>query len=263
MHNDLLKIGPVTIHGYGLMIAIGSLVALWAGIRLAKRKGLNPDALYTITALSLIGGFACAKVLFIIVDWKTFIADPLTTLGSDGFVIYGGIIGAIFIDGLYCKIKKLSFWDYFDIVLPAVAIAQGFGRIGCFLAGCCYGLEMDTPISIVFHDSDFAPNGVPLLPTQLMSSAGCFIMAAILIIYYIRKDRKPGTTGALYLIIYSIGRAIIEFFRNDHRGAIGPLSTSQFISIFILIAGIVIFAVKSKTTVEVKEVEEVIEDKED
>ena len=245
MYNDLLTIGPVTIHGYGLMIAIGTIVALWAGIRFAKRKGLNPDALYTLTCLSVVGGFACAKVLYCIVEWKSFIESPLKVLGSDGFVIYGGIIGAIFIDGLYCRIKKLSFWGYFDIVLPCVAIAQGFGRIGCFLAGCCYGRECDTPISIVFHNSDFAPNGVPLLPTQLMSSAGCFILAAILFIYA-RKDRKEGTIGALYLILYSIGRAVIEFFRNDHRGAVGPLSTSQFISIFVLIVGIIIFVIKSK-----------------
>lgn len=246
MYNDLFSIGPITIHGYGLMIGLGSLAALFVGIRIAKKKGLNSDALYTITFLSLIGGFACAKVLYCIVEWKQFISSPLSVLGSDGFVIYGGIIGATIIDGIYCKIKKLSFWDYFDVVLPSVAIAQGFGRIGCFLAGCCYGRECDTPISVVFPRGSFAPSGVPLLPTQLISSAGCFLMAAFLIIYYVKKERKPGTTGALYMIIYSIGRAIIEFFRNDHRGAVGPLSTSQFISIFILIGGIVIFILRSK-----------------
>lgn len=240
MYNEILSIGPVTIHGYGLMIAIGIIAALAAGIRLAKRKGVNPDELYNLTFIAVIGGFMCAKVLYCIVEWKSFIDKPLETLGSDGFVVYGGIIGGTLLCGLYCRIKKLSFLKYFDIVLPSVAIAQGFGRIGCFLAGCCYGRETDSFIGIAFRNSGYAPNNVKLIPTQLFSSAGCFIMAAVLFIYA-RKERTDGRTGALYLIMYSIGRSIIEIFRNDFRGEIGVLSTSQFISVFILLAGTVIY----------------------
>ena len=143
--------------------------------------------------------------------------------------------------------EYLSFIKYFDIVLPSVAIAQACGRIGCFLAGCCYGRETDSFIGITFHNSDFAPNGVPLYPTQLFSSAGCFIIAFVLFAY-LKKDRKPGSTGALYLIMYSIGRSVIEIFRNDYRGAIGVLSTSQFISIFILALGIIIYVLSQKGT---------------
>ena len=240
MYNNILSIGPFTIHGYGLMIAIGIICALAAGVKHAKYKNLSPDEVYNLTFVCVIAGLASAKILYCIVEWKSFISDPIGTLGSDGFVVYGGIIGGTLIAGLYTKLRKLSFWRYFDLVLPSVAIAQGFGRIGCFLAGCCYGKETDSIIGITFHNSDYAPNGVSLYPTQLISSAGCFIMAAILFTYA-RKDRKPGRTGALYLIMYSIGRSIIEIFRNDYRGEIGVLSTSQFISIFILIIGILIY----------------------
>lgn len=240
MYNEILSIGPVTIHGYGLMIAIGIIAALTAGIQLAKRKGVNADELYNLTFIAVIGGFMCAKILYCIVEWKMFIEDPLKTLGSDGFVVYGGIIGGTLLCGLYCRFKKLSFLKYFDIVLPSVAIAQGFGRIGCFLAGCCYGRETDSCIGITFHNSSYAPNDVSLIPTQLFSSAGCFLMAAVLFLYA-RKERTDGRTGALYLILYSIGRSVIEIFRNDFRGEIGVLSTSQFISIFILLAGIIMF----------------------
>ena len=142
--------------------------------------------------------------------------------------------------GLYCRFKKLSFLKYFDVVLPSVAIAQGFGRIGCFLAGCCYGRETDSFVGITFKNSNYAPNNVSLIPTQLFSSAGCFLMAAVLF-FYARKQRIDGRPGALYLIFYSIGRSVIEIFRNDFRGEIGVLSTSQFISIFILLSGIVMF----------------------
>lgn len=240
MYNDILTIGPVTVHGYGLMIAIGILCALFVGLRLSTKKGLDKDQIYNLTFIAAIGGFLCGKILFCIVEYKAFIENPLNTLGSGGFIVYGGIIGGTLLCGLYTKIKGLSFLRYFDIVLPSVAIAQGFGRIGCFLAGCCYGRETDSPIGIAFHNSDFAPNNVPLIPIQLFSSAACFALAAILI-FYLRKERRPGSSGALYLILYSAGRFVIEFFRNDYRGSVGPFSTSQFISIFIFVLGALIF----------------------
>jgi phosphatidylglycerol:prolipoprotein diacylglycerol transferase len=126
------------------------------------------------------------------------------------------------------------------LTAPSVALAQGFGRIGCFLAGCCYGRETDTAIGIAFHNSPIAPNGVKLIPTQLFSSAGDFLIAVVLLVYA-RKGRKRGKVGALYLVLYSVGRFIIEFFRNDYRGSIGVLSTSQFISLIILAIGTVMF----------------------
>ena len=101
---------------------------------------------------------------------------------------------------------------YFDLVMPAVSFAQGFGRFGCFFAGCCYGRETDSWFSITFTHSDFAPNGVKLLPTQLMSSAGDFLICGLLLLYAGRKP-KEGQVAAGYMVLYGIGRFIIEFFR--------------------------------------------------
>lgn len=240
MYNDILKIGPLTVHGYGLMIAIGVICALCIGEKLAKSRGKNPDMIYSLTFLCVISGFLCAKLLFCIVEFPTLLKDPMSVLAGNGFVVYGGIIGGILAAAIYCRMKKESFWDYFDIVLPAVAVAQGFGRIGCFLAGCCYGRETDSCIGIAFTNSSFAPNHVKLIPTQLISSAGMFLIAAILLVF-LKRAKRPGQTGALYLILYSIGRFGVEFLRNDYRGEIGPLSTSQFISILVLAAGLWLF----------------------
>ncbi len=247
MYNDLLTIGPVTVHGYGLMIAIGVIVALFTGEALAKKRGLNSDAVYPITFLSVFLGFFSAKILFCIVEWETFIKDPKQVLTGNGFVVYGGIIGGVLVSYLYCRFKKLSFWDYFDLVLPCVAIAQGFGRIGCFLAGCCYGKETDSVIGIAFTHSEQAPNGIKLIPVQLFSAAGMFLIAAILFWYGAKKAHAKGQVGALYMILYSLGRFGIEFFRNDYRGAVGPFSTSQFISLFIFVAGIALFIYKKRS----------------
>lgn len=248
MWSEIVSIGPVTIHGYGLMIAIGVMAALFIGEAQAKKKGLNPDAIFSITLISVFAGFFSAKILFCIVEWKSFISNPAQTLSGNGFVVYGGIIGGVLASYLYCRLKKLQFWAYFDLVLPCVAIAQGFGRIGCFLAGCCYGRETDSVLGIVFTNSNQAPNGVKLLPVQLFSSAGMFMIAVALFWYAAKKAHGTGQVGASYMVLYSLGRFGIEFLRNDYRGAVGPFSTSQFISLFIFMAGIVLFICKKPRT---------------
>ena len=121
-----------------------------------------------------------------------------------------------------------------------IALAHACGRIGCFLAGCCYGRETDSFLGVVFPEHSMAPSGVKLLPTQLFSSAGDFLIMAILLLYS-RKTRPKGRTGALYLILYGIGRFLIEFLRADDRGTVGSLSTSQFISIGIVAVGLILF----------------------
>ncbi len=230
MHNEILTIGPVTIYGYGLMIGIGVIMAMLIGDKRAAKQGLNGEFIYGLTITVVILGFAAAKVLFIITKWRDFIKDPMAYITQEGFVVYGGIIGGILVAIAYCKLRKVNGFDYLDLMVPSVAVAQGFGRIGCFLAGCCYGRETTSPIGVVFSHSNFAPNGVRLIPTQLIMSAGDFAIAAILF-WYASKPRKRCQTTLLWVLLYSIGRFIIEFFRADARGTVGPLSTSQFIAI--------------------------------
>lgn len=243
MYNDILSIGPFTIRGYGLMIAIGVLLALFIGEKRAKKKGLDAEAIYPLTFVCVIFGFLGAKLLYCIVEWKSFIKNPFSALSSSGFVVYGGIIVGILAAFFYIHKKKLDFWDYFDIVLPSVAVAQGFGRIGCFLAGCCYGKPTEAWYGIAFHSSHFAPNDIKLIPTQLISATGMFCIAAVLMLYA-KKNPQKGRVGALYLILYSIGRFFVEFLRNDHRGEVGIFSTSQFLSLFMVVLGAVLFVMR-------------------
>ncbi len=237
MYNDILTIGPITIHSYGVLIVIGIFAALFIGEARAKKRGLDPDEIFNLTICCALMGFVGAKLMFCIVEWREFVKDPLSLLRSNGFVVYGGIILGVLAGYLWSRLRKLVFLDYFDIVLPSVAVTQGFGRLGCFMAGCCYGRETDSVFGVVFHNSDYAPNGVRLIPTQLISAAGMFAIAGLLF-WYARKPRKQGTVGFLYLILYSVGRFCVEFLRNDYRGEIGMLSTSQFISIFIFVLGV-------------------------
>ena len=257
MYNDILTIGSVTIiHGYGLMIAIGIMAAILTASYRAGKKGLSKDAIYDTALLGMATGFIGAKLLFCILDIKAVIKNPRLIISGEGFVVYGGIIAGVLSAYIYCRVRKIVFLEYLDVLLPSVAIAQGFGRIGCFLAGCCYGKETESIFGIAFHNSTMAPNGVKLIPTQLFSSEGDFSIAGIIFIcesYAERKGKKPGRGfgSGLYLILYSVGRFVIEFFRNDYRGSLGVLSTSQCIAIGTLLLGSIIFW-RSRKTAEKK-----------
>lgn len=258
MKTDLFKIGGLTVHGYGFMIALGFILAMILGEYRAKKLGLKDESVIDIAIIAGLTGFAGAKLLFIIVEFDSFIKNPKEVLGSSGFVVYGGIIAGVLCSMLYCKIKKINFLEYFDLIMPEIALAQGFGRIGCYLAGCCYGRVTDSAFGVIFPAGSQAPAGVKLIPTQLISAGANIIHMIILIAvahfigYTIRKKdvRKlvlpAGGIGYLYMILYGIGRFLIEFLRNDYRGEIGILSTSQFISIFFIAAGVVLLIIGKK-----------------
>ncbi len=245
MVNDI-NIGPLTIHLYGVMVAIGYMSALLISERRAKKQGLNPDILFGIFWCAVLGGAAGSKILYYSVSIKDILKDPSILWNfQNGWVVYGGIIGGVLTGWGYCRYKKVDFLSYLDLVLPAVAFAQGCGRIGCFFAGCCYGRETDSPLSIQYWQSSYAPNGVPLVPTQIYSAIGDFVMA-FLLMAYAKREPKKGKVSAAYCILYSIGRFFIEMLRNDYRGEFGFLSTSQLISIFILALGIGMFVWSGK-----------------
>lgn len=241
MHNELLHIGPFTIYGYGLMIAIGILAAYFVGERLAKKRGISSDSIFTLVILAVVCGFAGSKILYFITILPQIIEDVSVMKNlSSGWVVYGGIIGGIGGIAICGKIYKVSFFDYLDIAAPACALAQGFGRIGCLLAGCCYGAETSSAFSIVFTHSDYAPNNIALIPTQPLMSILDF-MHFVFLIFVFRKTNKRGLVTGLYLFLYSIGRFVMEFFRGDlSRGHVGMLSTSQFIGLFLGLAGLLI-----------------------
>ena len=238
-NNELLQIGNFTVYGYGLMIAIGVIVAYSVGEYRAKKQGLSPDELFWLTISCLVGGIAGAKLLFYIVEIKSIIENPKLLLDiTHGFVVYGGIIGGIGVGYLFCKIRKLNFLKYFDLVMPSIAIAQGFGRVGCMFAGCCYGRETDSWFHVIYETSEFAPNGVALIPTQLIMALLNFGHFFILAFLAKKVVKYSGQVAGCYLVFYSIGRFFLEYLRNDPRGNVNILSTSQFISLFILAAGV-------------------------
>lgn len=257
---DLFSIGRFTVHGYGLMIGLGFLVAVLSGCYLARRRGLSDSDFSSIAIYVLLIGFAGGKLLHIIVEFKAFLSDPISVIGSEGFAVYGGIITGIATIYVYCRIKKLVFLEYIDLFATVVPVNQALGRIGCLLAGCCYGKRTESSFSLVFPEGCSAPAGVRLIPTQPLMAAGDLLIFIIMTGLYLHTCPKkggeegtkkhpyiPGLAFCLYMLLYSVGRFLIEYLRDDDRGFVGIFSTSQFIAIFTFAAGIIMLFIRLRT----------------
>lgn len=236
------EIWGLKIYSYGFMIGIGIICAALLFISRGTKRGYNEDKLFNAIIITVISGIIGGKLLYIITEWKLVIEDPSIIFREfgNGFVIYGAIMGGALAIALYSRKNQWSVLELADLIIPGVALAQGFGRIGCLLAGCCYGAETHSFIGIIFPEGSLAPAGVPLYPTQIFSSIFDFALGLFLL-WYGNKNKEQGKTLSMYMIIYSVGRFLVEFLRNDPRGSVGMLSTSQFISIFILIGGSILY----------------------
>ena len=248
MHPILFSIGNMNIYGYGTCIALGMIAATVFGCTRAKKHNIDPDLIFTAGFAGIVAGVIGAKVFYWLVELDEIIKDPKLLLSLDGgFVFYGGIIFGVLVPFIYIKvIKKQTFLDKLDMAIPAVSLAQAFGRIGCFMAGCCYGQHADHAwYTVVFPENAYcsAPAGVDLIPTQLLSSCGDLLLFFLLWLIS-NKEKFRGEATAFYMLFYSVGRFLIEFLRGDaERGTVGIFSTSQFISLFIFAGGLALLII--------------------
>jgi phosphatidylglycerol:prolipoprotein diacylglycerol transferase len=264
MHPILLKIGPLTIHTYGFMMALGVALGLWFIYAQAKKTGLDANkimdaAFYTII-VSLIG----AKLLLFAGNISYYVEYPkeLFSLARSGGVFQGGLTFGVIFALWYFRRRKIPTWKTADLIGPALAMGHGFGRIGCFSAGCCYGRECAAPWAVVFRNRYAGElTGVrldtPLHPVQLYESALNFLNFGILFLILKRK-KFDGQVFAFYIINYSIIRFFTEYFRGDHgdsvyfiRGssALSSLSLPQLFCVLGLIAGAVLYIVLKRRKV--------------
>lgn len=238
------------VASYGLIIFIGIIIGGVIAIQyFSKFNELKKDDVLFAILYAVIGVGIGAKLLYILTNIPFLIEnyhnldlwDTLMQMFKGGFVFYGGLLGGILGVYIYAKQFKIPFKSLLLTLLPIVPLIHAIGRIGCLCAGCCYGMEYDGFGAIVFHNSVLAPNNVSLFPMQIVEAICNLIIFIILLCTY-KKFLGTYKTLGLYLILYSIVRFILEFFRGDLiRGIYFSLSTSQWISIILLIFGIAIF----------------------
>ena len=240
---------------YGLFFYFGILVAGSLSFISSKKRKISGGDWLSAVAFAMIGAIIGAKLLFIVVSIKEIIRLDLSfyAIIKGGFVFYGGLIGGILGIYIYTRLYKLPTIDYFDAAASVVPLGHAFGRVGCFFAGCCYGMPYSGKFSVTYTTSSgLTPLNVPLFPVQLVEACLLLITFGILYTVSVKYAQKRGLTTVLYIFIYSIIRFILEFFRGDkERGGIGFLSTSQIVSL-LLIAGCVallVFTKRSKKSI--------------
>ncbi len=218
----LVKIGPITIHTYGLMMALGVAFAFWFVYVQAKKQGLPASRLIDMAFYTVIISLIGAKLILFIGHFSYYTKYPseLFSLARSGGVFQGGLAFGILFALLYFRKYRIPTWKVGDLAGPALALGHGFGRIGCFAAGCCFGREGTVPWGIEFH-SNYAHDltgihlNTPIHPTQLYE-AGLNFLNFFILFLILKRKKFDGQVFAFYIMNYSIIRYFTEFYRGDH-----------------------------------------------
>ena len=242
MFPKLFDLGPLTVYSFGVLLAAAYLGGLQFALVRAKRRGIDPARVMDLGIYIIVSALIGAKLLLVLVDADHFLRNPsdLLALARSGGVFYGGLILAVIVGLWYVRRHRLPTWRIADVIAPGIAFGHVVGRLGCFLAGCCYGHETDVPWAVTFTNPLAAENvgtplGVPLHPTQLYEAGAELIILGLLLAFERKGRAFPGRTFWGYMLVYGLSRFVIEFFRGDPRGmVVGSISTSQFISLLIV-----------------------------
>jgi len=238
----LFRLGGMTVYAYGSFLAlgfvIGGILILWK----ARREGISSDRVIEIFCLTIFSALVGARGLDVLVNLPFYREDPfrMFRLWEGGMTFFGGLLLAAGVAVGYMKWYRLPTWKIADLFAPSIALGLFFARIGCFMAGCCYGKQTSLPWSVTFTNPlSLARLHIPLHPTQVYEAGGSLFLFLFLIGMEKRKS-YDGQIFWLFLLFYSILRFLIEFIRDDPRGFLFGtfLSTSQAIGILLAILSI-------------------------
>ena len=258
MHPVLLHIGGFALPTYGFMVALGYAAAIFYLLKSRASSAITREAAADLVFYSALSGILGAKVVFAATYWNELGPDLVSKFlyilrsFQYGFVFYGGLAAGAAAFFIYCRRHRLNFLKAADHFSPALALAHGFGRIGCFMAGCCYGRPASGGFGVAFtnplSEVPQAYLGVPLYPAQLFEAAGNFLIFGGL--FWLSRREKPlpgGMIFAAYMLAYSVLRFSVEFLRGDDRGGAWlGLSPAQTVSVIVASAAILTITIVRK-----------------
>lgn len=250
---------------YSIMACIGIFISLFVASRAIKRLKFKTtiDELIILGLWSALGLVVGGHLVYGLTNfqWIIYLFEHLDQVTSfqvlwdtlayifGGQVFYGGLIGALIAGFIYLKVTRKDAEMYAYIVAPLIPLFHAFGRIGCFLGGCCYGIEIEHGVTFE-HSLVESANGVPRLPIQLIE-AGCNFLLFLVLYYLQRKGKCRQNLLFIYLLSYSVIRFVDEFFRGDtYRGFVGPFSTSQIISLGLFLFSLAMIIISNKKRVK-------------
>jgi phosphatidylglycerol---prolipoprotein diacylglyceryl transferase len=251
VHPIALQLGSLTVHWYGVMIALAFLAGLWTATRRARRENIPGEKIADLVFWIMLAGMIGARAVYVTTYWSEFARQPFSEIfmiQHGGLVYYGSVIGAALAYIIYVLWKRLPGWKIADILAPSIALGNAFGRIGCLLNGCCYGRACDLPWAIRFpEDNPIHPPTFPVHPTEIYDALLNFALYLGLA-WLFRHKKFDGQVFAAYLIGYALLRFTVEYFRGDyppdhiHNG----LTSAQLVSLPILAIGLALVAMRSR-----------------
>lgn len=236
----LIRLGSFHIYAYGVFIALGFILGFSYAVRRGREEGIPLERIVDLLFCIVLSAIVGSRLLFVLVEFDHYRNYPshILRIWEGGLVFYGGLILAVVVSIGYLKLNRLPVWKFTDLFSPPIALGLFFGRMGCFFAGCCYGKETLLPWGVTFTDpNSLARLNIILHPTQLYEA-----LASLALFLFLdwKRNRKAfeGQLFCLFLLLYSVIRFFIEFWRDDPRGFFfgSVLSTSQGIGIFLAIA---------------------------
>ncbi len=252
MYPDVLHWGFLHIRSYGLMLATAFLVGTWIGLKEARRTGLDPDHLVTVVLVTLVSSVLGARALYVIEHLGEFHSQwgSVLAVWQGGLTLYGGVVAGSVGGLLTARRLHMPVWSVADALAPATALGTMFGRIGCFLNGCCYGRPTSLPWGVVYPPDSFPGlefGDTPIHPAQLYNAL--FGLALFIVLWSVRKRvRVPGLLFWSFVVAFSLGRIGLDFFRAYEPAArvltFGTLTIteSQLMSVALALFGALMIA---------------------
>lgn len=266
MYPILLRLGPLTLHTYGLFIALGLLATLCVATWLRRREGAPTEHLQNLALWMIVSGVFFSRVAYVVEHWSEFAEQPfyaVLRIDQGGLMFYGGFLGAIVALLVYARARRESFLGLSDLICTVLPLGHALGRIGCFFFGCCHGRLADSAFGVSFPRNspawvlqvgeglipETATKSLPVLPTQLFEAGANLLVFLLLLFLYRRGNRRDGFIAGLYVMLYAVMRFLLEYTRGDERyTTFLSLSISQTIAagLFLLGAGVAGFALCHK-----------------
>ena len=247
MHPILFEAGGVTVYSYGFMIALGALAGVaYMSIEGRRDVGLTFDQANSLFLLIFLAAFVGGKLFLFFEDVPNYLNNPRKLIAGRGFVFYGSFLLAIPTMFWFFRKHKLPPYAMLDIMAITTCLVHMFGRLGCFMAGCCYGKPTDSIFGVTYTDAACMadPLNTSLHPTQLYEAIYIFTVMVLLLLLR-RRKKFYGQLFLLYLLLYAVGRFVLEYYRGDvGRGFVirDYISHSQFIAIIIILVTLFVYA---------------------
>lgn len=242
MHPILFKLGPLALRSWGFMLLIGFVLGYWLAIKRARKYHIPTVFLLDLALYLLLAGIIGGRLIYVLLNFSFYLHNPLQIIAiwNGGLSFYGSFGAGVLTTLVFCKRRNISFFKMADLITPSLALGYAFGRIGCFLNGCCYGVPTNLPWGVIIPGAFF---GEPVHPVQLYAFVANIIFLFVLLWFDNKKKSVDGQTFTLYVMLYAFYRALAEILRKGATAQIlvDGITQGQVASIIIFFIGVYIW----------------------